>query len=111
MSDETQTSFTIPSAKDIEALKKKHGAVFQITVSKGGQEFNAILRKPKLQDMQVASASEKRKPATFNVSIYQNCKIAAHTDPEIEADDELYMGALEQVNEIISFAQGSIKKL
>jgi metal-sulfur cluster biosynthetic enzyme len=62
-----------------------------------------------MHDMQIASASEKKKPSTYNLSIWANCKIVG--DPAIDADDVLLLGALQQINEIIEVAESSIKKL
>ncbi len=107
---EDKIAFTLPSKAEIETLKKKHGELSQITVKdKLGNEFHAIVRKPKFADMQIASASEAKKKMTYNLSIWNNCKIAA--DPAIDADDYLLVGALGQINELVDYAEGSIKKL
>jgi hypothetical protein len=108
MADEK--AFTLPSKTEIAALKAKHGSISQITVKdKSGNEFHAILRKPKLQDMQIAAASEAKKKFTYNLSIWNNCKLSA--DPAIEADDFLLVGALQEINSIVQYAESSIKEL
>ncbi len=101
-------AYKLPSKTEIDALKKKHGKVFIITVKDTDQDRFALVRKPKMVDMQVASASEKKKPFTFNQSIWANCKIEG--DPAIEADDSLFLGALSQLDEVIEFAEASIKE-
>lgn len=106
----TQETFTLPSKSEIETLKKKHGELHLITVKdSAGAESHAILRKPKMYDLQVAAASEAKKKMTYNLSIWNNCKIVA--DPVIEGNDTLFLGALGQINEIIEIADASIKKL
>lgn len=107
---ENTEAFKLPSDAEIKVLKNKHGELSQITVvDKEGKEYHAIMRKPKMVDMQIASASEKKKALTYNLSIWNNCKIVS--DPAIDADDVLLMGALQQVNELIEIAESSIKKL
>lgn len=104
-------AFKLPTTGEIEKLKKEHGELSLITVinPKTKGEHFAIMRKPKMQDLQIASASEKKKAHTFNLSIWNNCKIVA--DPAIDNDDVLLMGACAQVNELVEIAEGSIKKL
>lgn len=101
--------FILPSKAEIDTLKKKHGKVFQITVKKDGKDYHALIRKPKITDLQIASASEKKKPFTFNASIWANCKITG--DPAIEADEDLLMGAYSQIDEVIATAEASIKEV
>lgn len=102
--------FKLPNKTELAALKVKHGALFQITVTgKDKKEYHAILRKPKMQDLQIASASEGKKKFTYNLSIYNNCKVVA--DPAIDADDYLLLGALGQINDLVEFAEASIKEL
>jgi hypothetical protein len=108
MADAT-TDFVLPTKSEIDALKKKHGKLFQIAVKKDGKDYFAILRKPKIVDLQVASASEKKKAFTFNASIWANCKLVS--DPAIDGDDDLLMGAYSQIDEIIETAEASIKEL
>ena len=107
---EEKTGYTAPTKAEIAEFKKKHNDVFLVSVKdKEGKEYTAILRKPKMRDLQVAGASEKKKPMSFNQSIWANCKLAG--DPAIEADDYLYSGALGQLDEIIEFAEATVKKL
>lgn len=103
--------FKLPNTAEIDKLKKEHGELSLITVinPKTKGEHFAIMRKPKMQDLQIASASEKKKAHTFNLSIWNNCKLVA--DPAIDNDDVLLMGACAQVNELVEIAEGSIKKL
>jgi len=106
----TATGYVVPTAKEIEALKAKHGELFKITVTdREGKERVAIMRKPKFVDLQRAKASENKKPLTFNLSIWENCKIEG--DPAIDADDYLKSGALTQLDEIVEFADATVKKL
>lgn len=109
MAEEKDNVFTLPTKTELDVLKKKHGKLFQITIKSGSKEYHAIVRKPKIADLQVASASEKKKPFTFNASIWANCKLAG--DPAIELDDDLLMGAYSQVDEIIATAEASIKEV
>lgn len=108
--DKDKAVFLLPSKAEIATLKTKHGELTQITVkNKAGDEFHAILRKPKFADLQIASASEAKKKMTYNLSIWNNCKIVA--DPAIEADDFLLIGALGEINGMVEFAESSAKKL
>lgn len=107
---QTTEAFKLPSKAEIEALKQKHGELFQITVTdQTGKEHHAILRKPGMSDMQIASASEKKKPFTFNLSIWSNCKVVA--DPAIDASEYLLLGAFKELGELVEQANSSIKKL
>lgn len=104
------SGYIAPTSKEIEALKNKHGELFQITVTdREGNSRIAIMRKPKFVDLQRAKASENKKPLTFNLSIWENCKIEG--DPAIDADDYLKSGALTQLDEIVEFADATVKKL
>lgn len=108
--EENGSDFKLPSPTEIEALKKKHGELSQITVvDKDGKEYHAIMRKPLMRDMHIASASAQKKPGTYNLSIWSNCKVVA--DPAIDADDVLLVGALNSINELVEVAESSIKKL
>lgn len=110
MAEEKEKPFVLPSKAEIATLKAKHGELTQITVkNKAGDEFHAILRKPKFADLQVASASEAKKKATYNLSIWSNCKIVG--DPAIDADDDLLIGALGEITGMVVFAEASSKKL
>ena len=60
MAEEKDNVFTLPTKTELDVLKKKHGKLFQITIKSGSKEYHAIVRKPKIADLQVASASEKR---------------------------------------------------
>lgn len=109
MSDEKEV-FKLPGKAEIEKLKKEHGEIFQVDVKeKDGTVRSAILRKPKMRDLQVATASEKKKPMSFAQSIWSNCKLVG--DPAIEASDYLIAGAYAQLDEIVEFAEASVKKL
>lgn len=104
------SGYVVPTAKEIEALKAKHGELFKLTVTdREGNEHVAILRKPKFTDLQRAKASENKKPLTFNLSIWENCKVEG--DPMIDADDYLKSGAISQIDEIVEFADATVKKL
>lgn len=107
--EETPSTFVLPNATEIEALKKKHGDLSQITVKHKGKDYHAIMRRPGMEDLQIASASQKKKPGTYNLSIWANCKVVA--DPAIDNDDVLLLGALAQIDDLIEIAESTIKKL
>jgi hypothetical protein len=103
--------YTAPTQEQIQEWKTKHKDVFCIEVmDKEGIEYPAYLRRPKMNDLEIASNSERKKAGTFNKSIYNNCKLSVH--PAIEADDQyLLPGVLSQLDEIVEFANAKVKKL
>ena len=106
----TPSGFKVPTVAEIAKLKEKYPDLFRVKVKdQAGNEYVALLRKPKIFDQQVAIASETKKKGTYNISIWQNCKLVG--DPAIEADDYLYQGALSQLDEICAFAEASVEKL
>jgi len=108
--DETASSWKQPSASEIEAFKAKHGDVFSMSATgQDGVKRVVYMRKPKYTDLQRAKASENKKALTFNLSIYENCKLAG--DPAIDSDDYLRNGILGQLDEIIEMADVEVKKL
>ena len=99
-----------PTAEQIAEWKAKHGTLHMITSEDG--EFQAIIRKPKLHDLERAMKADKApkaKPLDFNRSILQNCLL--YEDPGFRSDDEREVGLLTGVGEVVAIAEVTVKKL
>jgi hypothetical protein len=102
-----------PSEAVIAKWKEKHGpdnlwVLEAIHPVKKTKHF-AFIKSPSIVDSQRALASEKQKPGTYNLSIFENCLLECC--PEIKEDDALMRGVLGQIGEITVVAETTVKKL
>lgn len=101
-----------PSEADIKEWKAKHKEVHVIeaTLPNDDKVYQAYIRKPKMKDMEHALAMRTKKgDIQMMKTLYENCVL--WEDQEIRNSDELYMGVITQMNEVVTFADASIKKL
>jgi hypothetical protein len=101
-----------PSEDKINLWKTQHGEIFSIVVDDENAKLKrtAILRKPKLIDLERAQSSDKTKPGSFNRSLWVNCILDC--DPAIcEENTELMLAAYSQLSDTIKVANATIKKL
>jgi hypothetical protein len=70
------------TAEQIEALKSSNGFIFQVTVSDGENEFNAICKEPTMDIMQASQAIGKNDELKSSMVLFDNCVLAA--DPSIK---------------------------
>ena len=100
MSKETPTI-----EEQIQAWKKKHGDVFQITV----EDKTAYLKKPDRNTLASAMAMGKTNPMKTGETILKSCWLGG--DDEIKSDDSYFFGALQQIDQLIEIKAAEIKKL
>ena len=109
-----QTSGVLPGGvtqAQVDEWKQKHGIVHVITVGDedDGGAKTCYLRKPTRKDLGHASTIGKKDPMKFNLSLLENCWLGG--DTEIKTDDDYFMGAVQVIEEIITFKTASLKKI
>lgn len=113
MSKETTTNkWEKPTQEKINGWKKEHEGVFKLKVSDPAQpqsSFEAYMRKPKIEDIQRAIASERKKAFTSSRSIWENCKLA--WDPEFERNETILLGLYTKIDEVIEIPDATVEKL
>jgi len=97
------------TAAQITAWKKAHGTIHQITVKQDGKEFNCIVRKPNLTDVQMSEEYGKEDSIKQNMFLFNNCHIGG--DVEFTTDDELRFAASNEVARLFRILKASSKKL
>lgn len=95
--------------KKIDELKKKHGAIYQIDVETdvSGEYKSCIIRKPNRKDLSYVSAVKNN----FQAMETLLRQLWIEGDEEILTDDDLFLGATNQMGEILKIREGQIKKL
>ena len=100
------------TAEQITAWKAKHGEdnifVLEVLDTKDDVTRRAYIRAPKRQDMSYAMTVGKD-PIKFNEAILNRCWLDG--DEKIKTDDALFMGASNQLDQIVPAAEATIKKL
>lgn len=101
-----QASF---SEEQVAEWKKQYGKLHAISDS--DDNVVAVLRTPKLVDIERANASDptKKKHFNFNRSILQNC--AVWMKPGLMEDDNTLLGIFEQLPAIINVVECKVKEL
>lgn len=87
----------------IEEWKKKHGEVFQITTG----EKTCIVRKPTRKDLSYVSVVKdpiKMQEVLLN-------QLWLDGDEEIKTDDDLFLAACSQLDDLMRVKEAEIKKL
>ena len=95
-----------PSPEQIAEWKRAHGSVYRLEIESGEVCY---LRQPGRKDLAAAQASSKKDPMKFNDSILVNCWLAG--DTRIRTQDDLFLAASQQLDEILDFKTATIKKL
>lgn len=101
------TEIKSPDQKQINAWKKEHGVLHQITV----EGKIVILREPKIKDLERAMAADpkNKKKFNFNRSIIENCKL--YVEPGAMDSDAKILAVFAELDELIPEAEASTKKL
>lgn len=98
-----------PTPDQIEALKKEHGQLHLMTTSDG---YEAIVREPKLVDLEMAMDRSKKanaKSLDFNRTLYRRCKV---WEQEGLWDDEArQLEVLTAIGGIADIKEAQVKKL
>ena len=91
--------------EQIEALKKKHGEIFEIEV----EDKVCYLKKPSRRVLSLASVAGTHDPLKYNDVILKNCWVDG--DEEIKTDDAYFYGISGVLAELIETKTASLKKL
>ncbi|MBL8002392.1 MAG: hypothetical protein JNL05_10560 [Flavobacteriales bacterium] len=97
--------------EQLKALIAKHVTVHPITVTKDGQSYTALLKKPTIAVMAAATVASQATPGAIDVYkmgqvIYRSCMLVA--DPEIDLDEELLAGAMLKASQLFKAAQAEL---
>lgn len=65
------------TVEQVQALKQKHGFIFEVTVTDGENEYKAICKEPTMEAMQASQAVGKDDELKASVVLYDNCVLAA----------------------------------
>lgn len=89
--------------EQLAAWKKKHGELFEITVG----DKSCVLRKPNRKDLSYVSV------ASDNVKMCEVLmkQLWVDGDPEMQEDDNYFLAAMSQMEEVLKVKEAKIKKL
>jgi hypothetical protein len=97
------------NADAIAALKKKHGFIFEVTVSDGENEYQAICKEPTMEAMQASQAVGKMDDLKASVVLYDNCVLAS--DAAIEGRFLLKVQVIKAIGEKMNMLSVTTKNL
>jgi len=99
------------NADQINDWKEKHKSVFCIEVPNeaGDKKLAGYFRKPKIDELGMATAANKDNPLKATQVIYNTCFLGGH--PDFEKDEDIKMAAMSKFGEIIQVREAEIKKL
>jgi len=100
-----QNTLTELTQEQIDDYKQEYGELFLIQV----EDKKCYLHKPTRQILDAANASSGKRSSAFNETLLKNCWIAG--DKDIVNDDEYFLGASSQLDQIIVFKNAELKKL
>jgi len=92
------------SKEQIEALKAKHGEIFEATV----EDKKCWLKKPDRKTLAYASTFAKTNPLKFNEVILENCWLGG--DEEIKTQDEYFLAVCGVLEGLMAVKQAELKK-
>lgn len=93
--------------EQIEAWKKEHNDVYQITVEEDDKV--CYLRKPTRKELSFASTVGTQDPMKFNEMIIKNCWLGG--DEEIQTNDSLFLAVSTQLDRVLEFKKAELVKL
>jgi hypothetical protein len=93
-----------PTPEQIADLKAKHGDLFLITV----EDKAAIFKRPTRKALSYAAKAGEKDPLAFNEVIMRDTFIEG--DKELMEDDGYFLGAANQIAEIVSVKTSSLEK-
>lgn len=91
--------------QQIDAWKKKHGDVYEITV----EDKKAYIHKPTRKVLGLAMTMAQQDPLKMAETILVNCWLGG--DEEVRTDDAMFMGVQMQLEQLIEIKAAEIKKL
>lgn len=89
--------------KKLEDLKKKHGALYKISV----EGYTCIIRKPNRKDLSYISAIKD--PIRMTETLMNQLWVEG--DEEIRTDDELFLAVAAKMGELMQVKEAELKKL
>jgi hypothetical protein len=97
------------TAEQINDWKNQHKKIFEFSVENDSKFL--IIRKPSMNDLERAQASDKKNAKAFNFhrSIISNCKLFC--DEGVIDNDENLLAICTKLDEIIEIAEASVKEL
>lgn len=97
---------SVPTQAQIDAWKKQYKTVHKLTV----EDKVGYLHNPDRRTLSLAMSRISRGDIMGgSEAVLENCWLGG--DEEIKTDDELFMGAISVVGEIISAKQAALEKL
>jgi hypothetical protein len=93
------------SKEQIEKWKEDHGGVFCLEVD----GHKCYLKKPSRKVLSMAMTTSKNDPIKFGETMLKNCWLGG--DESIKTDDDLFFGAMQQLDQMMEFKEAEIKKL
>jgi hypothetical protein len=104
---------TRPTQAEIDAWKEEHGQIYAFEAQKENDKkvYLAIVRRPKLKDLEHGMSESKRKgnDMLLNATLYTDCKLYA--DVEIATSDTLTLAMRNEMGSLIEVANTEVKKL
>ena len=92
--------------EEINKLKKKHGTLWLITFEDNKE---VVVKKPSRQVLKLAMSKAQTDPLGFAEVILQNCMVGG--DKEVAQDDDYFLSAAGQLEELMNVKSSEIKKL
>ena len=93
------------SKEQIEALKKKHGEIFEVEVD----DKVCYLKRPTRKALSLAAAQGQRDPLKYNEVVLANCWVDG--DEEIKTEDAYCLGVSGVLDQLIEVKMADLKKL
>lgn len=95
-----------PTPEQIDAWKKQHKTIHKLTIS--GK--TAYLKNPDRRTLSLAMTKIAKNDIMGGSEVLlENCWLGGN--PEIKTDDELFMGAISKVGELIQVKEAELEKL
>lgn len=97
-----------------EEIKAKYGNVFKIEVDaddEGKEKVIAYLKKPDLKTLSATMSVMNSDPIKANQILLKNCLIEEISDKRITDDDEVFLGAMTTLAELIKIRHSVLKKI
>ena len=97
---------------NVDALKRKYGTIYELKIPRDddGIEFAVgYLKKPERNILKGVISKVDSDPVTAMEILLNSCWIDG--DEEIKTDDDLFFGAMGELQKMISIRSGELKKI
>lgn len=95
----------VPTEKQIEDWKKKHGDVFAYEAD----DYACYLKRPDRKTISAAAALGTEDPVKYAEVLLRNCWLGGNA--ELRDEDKYFFGLQKQVGELVEIKTGILKKL